>query len=299
MKKLLQIIIVLTLLITGCKSFEAGFKFERPDIPSMIQGELEQREYLSTHFWDKIPWNDSTVLMTSEMIRKPYYEFLGVINQLGLSKASKLLQELAARSASSSNSISNSFYVMFEESLNNPNSPMREESLYLIVIDEFIRNLLDNDELKNKLIWDRELIIKNREGEIAENFTISFADGSIASLRSIASKYTLIFFFDPDCNACKEGLLFAENSPVIQHFMSKYSALAIYTGEDIQSFERVAAVFPKGWKAGRDLNNMVINERLYDRRPSPSVYLLDKEKRVIMKDGDIETAEKIIEEFIK
>jgi hypothetical protein len=43
---------------------------------------------------------------------------------------------------------------------------------------------------------------------------------------------------------------------------------------------------------------MITRDRLYDRRASPSVYLLDKDKKVLLKDGDIETAEKIIEKNI-
>ncbi|MBP9583681.1 MAG: hypothetical protein KBE26_00505, partial [Bacteroidales bacterium] len=93
------------------------------------------------------------------------------------------------------------------------------------------------------------------------------------------------------------SISFAENSAIIKKFQERYISLAIYTGNDSYYLERGGALFSKKWRVGSDLNSMITRERLYDRRASPSVYLLDKEKRVLLKDGDIATAEKIIEKI--
>ena len=294
MKKGMLIIVSLFILTTGCKTDETRFVFEHVHIPSVIQDKAEQREYLSHHFWDSMPWNDSTININEKDLRQPYYEYLSVINGLGLSKAQDRLSELAEKTSNSSKDISESFLSLFEESLDHPNSPMRQEKLYISVIEVYIKNLDESNPAKNKLLWDRDLLIKNRIGDLAEDFQIVFYNGPVQSLHSILSDYTLIFFFEPDCSVCKESINYANNSQAINIFKDRYQIIAIYTGQDISSYEKVAHSFPAGWKVGQDLNNTITVKRLYDRRASPSVYILDKDKKVLMKDGDIKSAEELI-----
>ena len=298
MKKGLLLIISALFIVYGCKTKETRFVFEHVHIPSVIQDKAEQREYLSYHYWDNMPWKDTSLSITPIIIKQPYFEYLSVINELGLSKAESRLKELAGKSSSSSKSVSETFLQLFEETLDNPNSPMRQERLYMAVIDEYIKNLDNGDPLKDRLIWERELLNKNKVGDTAEDFKIIFTDGSVNSLHSISSDYTFIFFFEPDCRVCKESMEYAQKSEIVNKFKDKNQILAIYTGENISLFEQVASSFPSGWRVGHDLNNMIALERLYDRRASPSVYILDKEKKVLLKDGDIESAEAIINKLL-
>lgn len=298
MKKVLITIPLLLLLLTGCKENVKQYRFEYPHIPSVIQEKSEQREYLSLHFWDNLPWDDSTVNITEKHLRIPYYEYLELINDLGVSKAGKLLNDLASKSSQSTPSISSAFLILFEESLNHPNSPMRHDALYLNVVDAYIQYFPADSEERKRLIEEREILLKNRIGEISEDFTILFSDGSSSNLHNIKSDFIMILFFEPDCNSCKESISFAENSAIIKKFQERYISLAIYTGNDSYYLERGGSLFSKRWKVGSDLNGMITRDRLYDRRASPSVYLLDKDKKVLLKDGDIETAEKIIEKNI-
>ena len=297
--KTFRLFVILILILTGCKTKEESYSFTYSQLPSVIRDIAKQREYLSTHFWDNLPWDETTIRITADVIRRPYYEYLGIINETGFAKAEKHLKDLAYKSSSSTSYIAESFLLLFDESLNNPNSPLRHEKLYQTVIDEYIKNLPDTSSTKGKLQWERELLIKNRVGEISENFSILFTDGSISSLHSINSDYTLIFFFEPECNACKESIVYAENSQILLDFKSKNRILAIYTGHNFQAYEQAAITFPDDWRVGRDLNNMISYDRLYDRRASPSIYLLDNKKNVLMKDGDIDSVEKLIGELIK
>lgn len=298
MKKGLLLIISAVFTVYGCKTKETRFVFEHVHIPSVIQDKAEQREYLSYHYWDNMPWEDTSLLITPILIKQPYFEYLSVISELGLSKAEDRLKELAAKSSSSSKSVSEAFLQLFEETLDHPNSPMKHEKLYMAVLNEYIRNLNSNDPLKEKLNWDRELLNKNKVGDVCEDFKIVFTDGSVNSLHSISSEYILIFFFEPDCRVCKESLEYAQKSDIINRFKERNMVLAIYSGENITLFEEVAGSFPGGWRVGHDLNNMIALDRLYDRRASPSVFILDKEKKVLLKDGDIESAEALINKLL-
>lgn len=299
MKKQLFVLLTLLIFFPGCNNVQREFEYSYPQIPSIIQDDVLRRAYLAEHYWDKVPWDDTTITISNDKLRKHFYEYLTLINETGLSQANILLNDLASKASSAPYSFTEPFLILFDESLNHPNSPMRHEGLYKSVVDIYIENLPEDSSIREKLKWERELLVKNSVGKIAEDFNILFEDGGVIKLHKIESELTLIYFFEPDCNSCKEGVSLAESNDAFSRFKKRHSVIAVYTGEDIRSYEMVAGSFPAGWKTGRDINNEVTVNRLYDRRASPSIYLLDKDKRVLIKDGDVESVIKYLEEIVK
>ena len=59
----------------------------------------------------------------------------------------------------------------------------------------------------------------------------------------------------------------------------------IYIDEDLQGWKDYMPVYPEEWYNGFDPDLVIRTENLYSVRAIPSLYLLDKEKRVIMKDA--------------
>jgi hypothetical protein len=57
---------------------------------------------------------------------------------------------------------------------------------------------------------------------------------------------------------------------------------------------------PKGWICGYDKEMTLTHKRLYDLKAIPSLYLLDKRKHVLVKDGvSIADIEQIISQGIQ
>ena len=51
------------------------------------------------------------------------------------------------------------------------------------------------------------------------------------------------------------------------------------------------AEFPAGWMDGYDAGQRLTREQVYDLKAMPTLYLLDAEKRVILKDASFEQVE--------
>lgn len=67
----------------------------------------------------------------------------------------------------------------------------------------------------------------------------------------------------------------------------KMRVLALYPGEDMEEWKACAPEPPSAWLNGRDASaGLNIKNRLYAIRDIPSLYLLDKNKRVLLKDAD-------------
>ncbi len=67
----------------------------------------------------------------------------------------------------------------------------------------------------------------------------------------------------------------------------KLTVLAIYTEGDEEVWQAALPTMPAGWLVGTD-RSVVKEKALYDLKAMPCLYLLDKQKRVLVKDGEYE-----------
>ena len=66
------------------------------------------------------------------------------------------------------------------------------------------------------------------------------------------------------------------------------AVLNIYIDEDLGEWYNYMPIYPSSWYNGYDPDYAIRTDRLYDVRAIPSLYLLDSEKTVLMKDAPTE-----------
>ena len=100
------------------------------------------------------------------------------------------------------------------------------------------------------------------------------------------AEFTLLFFYNPECEACKEMKATLKHSAPIHHALKtgKLALLAIYTDKDQTVWRRHLPENPPAWINGSDIDEYLYKNKLYDLRAIPTLYLLDREKRVLLKD---------------
>jgi hypothetical protein len=65
----------------------------------------------------------------------------------------------------------------------------------------------------------------------------------------------------------------------------KIAVLNIYIDEDLEAWRSYMPIYPENWYNGFDPDFVIRMDQLYNVRAIPSLYLLDKDKTVIMKDA--------------
>ena len=97
----------------------------------------------------------------------------------------------------------------------------------------------------------------------------------------------MLFFSNPGCTACKEIMDVLNNDPVISGLIASgtMSVLNIYIDEDLEAWKSYMPIYPDTWYNGFDPDFAIRGEKLYNVRAIPSLYLLDREKTVILKDA--------------
>lgn len=110
--------------------------------------------------------------------------------------------------------------------------------------------------------------------------------GKPGTLYNVKADYLLLFFYNPDCHACKEITEQLSGDPLIGRMMSdkKLKILAVYPDEDLEAWRKHIPDVPAAWINSYDNTVSLKNDEIYDLKAIPTLYLLDKTKKVILKD---------------
>jgi len=267
-------------------------EFSLPSIPLIITDPQARASYLADHYWDNFDFNDTALINKPEIAEQAFVNYIEILSHTALpvivSSINNTIEQALANEY-----MFVYFTDLFEKYLYDPNSPMRNEEVYIVALDYIVASPKVDETNKIRPSFQLEHLNKNRPGQIAADFTYTLANGKREKMHNIKSDYLVIFFNNPGCQACKQIQFGFEQSPVILRMqaMGKLKVLAMYTDRDIDAWEQYQSVIPTQWINGYDDAFVINDEKLYDLRAIPNLYLLDKDKRVILKDAPPEHLE--------
>ena len=105
-------------------------------------------------------------------------------------------------------------------------------------------------------------------------------------MHSFNATYTLLYFYDPDCDHCQEVKAELADMPQLKEGTT-FRVLAIFPYDDAERWKSVKPDFPASWTDGVSPEGKITTDDIYYIKTMPSLYLLDSEKRVILKNPDI------------
>ena len=305
MKGRIFIITLVAVIAAGCGQNRKAEQFQAlpfPDvkIPAMMTGSADVAEYISMHYWDGLtdpsrdyPCDSLYVSgVKKEDVEQKFADWNAVLGVLPRSIADKAVNALyekavACERKDTSSNVLDTFVMLAEKYFYDPNSPVRNEDHY----HAFVRNLASfegfDEAVRGKYAYQARMTALNREGTVAADFRFADRNGRIHSLHGINAPMTLLFFSNPGCDACMEIIKVLSGHEGIASMIAdgRLAVLNIYIDEDIQAWREYMPIYPEQWYNGFDPDLVIRGETLYNVRAIPSLYLLDHEKRVILKDA--------------
>ncbi|MFV0289344.1 MAG: DUF5106 domain-containing protein [Mangrovibacterium sp.] len=263
--------------------------FELPKIPVAINTDKDRLEYLLVHYWDGLDAQDS-LSEKSQEIEQAFSNYIDLFNRAESQIIDKSLQMLFNKVAPQSNQF-NWFTDKFEHYLYETESPLRNDAQYIQVLENLLANAHVDPIYKSRYDYQFQEVNKNKVGDIAANFTYQKVDAKEEDLHDIKAKYTLIFFYDPDCHNCKEAKETLMSSSLINELQGNHdlAILAFYPYDDVDFWKQNADKIPSTWINSHDASEeLLVDNQLYAIRSIPSLYLLDRDKRVILRDVFVE-----------
>ena len=305
MKKASVILLSIALLAVCCggpKGKRASVQdrmFPVVSVPAAYTEEADQIAYAAAHYWEGYlseggPTDSAHLLgVPKAEVEQALSNYITLLWQLPLPTAQQDVAGLfEAVSAVQQKDTASQFYTQFAQTaayyFYDPNSPMRDEDLWLPFVAGLAESPLTRDDMRTAYRYEASMCALCPRGSVAPNISAQRPDGSRFTLHGIKAPLTLLFFTNPGCNACKE-IIDQINMNLAGLVNEGVLAVAnIYIDEDYAAWKAYVGNYPSEWHTGFDYAGKVRGEHIYDVRAIPSVYLLDSEKRIILKDAPFE-----------
>ena len=294
------------LIVAGCggnsRKAESFTALPFPDVtpPAMIADPVSIAEYMSEYWWDKItdvrreyPCDTALVSgVSKDDVEQKFANWTNVLGMVDMPVVEKSMNRLynkasACERKDTSSNVFETFTELVGKYLYDPNSPLRNEDHYAFYAARLAKSDLIEPVMRQKYANEVRLAALNRVGTKAADFRFTDKRGRTYTLYGINSELTLLFFSNPGCGACKEIIDVLDNDPVISKLIAggTMKVLNIYIDEDLEAWRSYMPIYPEKWYNGFDPDLVIRGETLYNVRAIPSLYLLDREKTVIMKDA--------------
>ena len=301
---------ILSVLFLACACGSRGGKtvsdaparreFPQVEIPSMYSDQAERIGYVVGHFWDKFTDTsrvyacDSLTVngVSTETVESQMGLFTTLLDQVSLPEATGAVAHLYDRIDAFARKYPDS--NMFKEMcrltnryLYDPNSPVRNEDYYLPFVERMATSDLIDEAYHSRYEWEVNTCRLNRVGTQAADFSFTDTRGRMHTLYGIRADYVVLIFANPGCKACQDITAAMTASPEISDLIGsgRVKVVDVYIDQEIDDWKAHIADYPADWICGYDHNYAIRTDVLYNVRAIPSIYLLDKNKSVLMKDA--------------
>lgn len=262
--------------------------FQLPEVPAELNSVEERLQYVVEHYWDNFDFEDISYIQQSEVTEQAMVNYIDLLNRITPEKASSAMKGML-KEAIKEPKILRHLNELLIKYLTYRNSPIRNEELYEPAAQFLSKTPGIDESIRIKAVRKLKMIALNRKGTLANNFSYRLPDGKIQKLHQLNSPMTLLLFFDPDCHTCGEVIEELKKSTTINQ--SQLKIVAIYPEGDIDIWKSYLERLPQNWINGHDYQLEVLNKELYDLNAMPTLYLLDADKRVLVKDGTVHEIE--------
>ena len=175
------------------------------------------------------------------------------------------------------------FLMLADKYLYDPNSPYRNDERYLLFLQYAATHQLADYTTNPRYQKHYTMVQKNRVGHKATDFPYTTQAGEKGRLYQLQSRYILLFFHDPACDECQYVKQQLENQHT--HFAQKgVQVVAVYIDDEVEAWQK--AQYHATWLSVYAPE--IDRQDLYDIKALPTLYLLDTQKRVVLKDAQID-----------
>lgn len=265
-------------------------RYAPPEIPQMMTDPQQRAFYYVNHYWDEYSLADTAFIRSTDT-EQLFANFVDALQYVSPQESATALRNMMNLMETDSTAYAH-FCLLSEKYLYDPNSPMRNEDFYIPVLEQMlashrltaVEKIRPADRLKQAR--------KNRPGAVAANFTyVTPSDlNKVQRMSNIKADYTMLFFYDPDCSNCRKHEQVLSEIPAFLEMQQKgrLRVLAVYPDEDGDEWLLNSSKMPEEWIVGWNKKGDIRSKQLYEIRATPTLYLLDKQKKVIIKDGTLE-----------
>ncbi len=261
--------------------------------PETRQDSLDNYQFYKTHYWDGITFMDDCVVRTPFFPTKLQRYYREVMPQ----EPDSIIKDADYKLLLARSSPEMYKYLLnwLTDEYMNPKY-MGQDAVFVHLFDKYHSKGLSPwlNEKQNEAITRRAyMLMANLVGERAANLELLDTANKVSSLYDVNADYTVVVFWDPNCGHCKEEV------PRVDSFYR-----AIWKAKNVKVYAVMTEFDESGWKTFINTHQLAdwyhvhhtlemmkadtegqkpSFKQLYDITQTPTLYLLDKEKRIVGK----------------
>jgi len=287
------------MLAVSCKEKIETRNFPTIKVPSMYIDEAQVLDYYLDHYWDafldvKEEYHCDSLMVngvSAENLSKACVQYSQLLLAAGLDDARRsMLTTLSGLERFQEAYPQTNVFAEVTKLLcsleYDPNSPVRDEDIYGPFAGALSRSAFCPQEQRPLYAREEEKCALNSRGTRASDFEFIDTEGRTGTLYGIKADILVLNFINPGCHACEE-VVAAFKDPAFMQLIStgKVCVLGMYIDEEIDKWFDSRAELPSEWVCGYDPYQVIRGDGLYDVRAIPSIYVLDRDKTVLLKDA--------------
>lgn len=257
----------------------------------------ERVEWLRWHYWDNFDFADTAFLARADTLQL-FEAYARYVQLLFSAPTDGAPMDSLMRRAAVSRPMLDYFAMLADRVLGDPNSPLRNDEFYIPVLRAQLSSPWYDEYERLAPEYRLSLASQNRIGEPANDFRYTLASGATGSLYGLRAEYVLLFINNPGCPMCREIREAISASPMLTELIEhgRLRVLALYPDENLDEWRAYREQIPASWINAYDDGCVLREKGLYDLSAIPSLYLLDAQKRVLVKDAtDVALVEEVID----
>lgn len=314
-KKYIVILILFLVLILSCKSRNNILRYPDNNVKkitllsdsisidilnlggkSCFVHKLNPREralYEANHYWDSINLEDTTITYNDSYMRSVVANFIGLVSSVDSIESKKLI--CIPLEKSNDKSLRKILYIYYIY-LYRYSSLLKNLYLYDSVLSWCLTSSKINDAEKVKAGNLLATIRRNKINSLSEDFEYLGIDSVKRRMHRGHAKRMLLIFYSPDCYLCRNEATTMSKNEILSNFVKQniLDILFIYPGSNTILWTENLDMIPSFAKVGIAYDD-IISKGIYDIQAWPTIYLLDENKYVIMKDCELKDVINYIE----
>jgi thiol-disulfide isomerase/thioredoxin len=286
--------LVKAMLPVEAPEFSVPFGSLNPDSVKWVRN----YNYNKNHFFDNIDLNDERLLRTPILFARLNAFFTNVLIQ-SPDTLNKEIDKMMKKC--SSNYKVYQYVAVFLFNHFRESEIMGQDAVLVKIADDiYLSGKADwvTKEFKDDLRKQIDLLRPNLIGKKAENIVMDSFKGIFVSLYDVEKEFTILYFWEPDCGHCKEA------TPKLKAYYDKpkdYSieVFAVCTTSDKAKWTKYIEDNKLTWINGWDPQRSSHFDFYYNVQSTPTVYILDKNKKIIAKKLAVEEIGPFIDNYRK
>jgi len=266
---------------------------EIPAAPKLANGKTDSMwvfNYYKTHYWDAFDFSDPRIVNTPFFESKLERYFKNLVVQVPdsiIKDADLIVKKVSPNKDLKSWTV---FYITNQ--YENPKTVGTEAVWVYMANKYYLSGEMGVSEDVKKRIADKVATMKDLlVNKTFPALTLTDPAGKKVSVQAIDANYTVLFFFAPTCGHCKEA------SPVLKAFYDKNKAngikvMTISTEHNLEEWKTFVKTYHlEELINGYDALNQIDFNRKFDVVTTPTIYILDKNKKIIARKMPVEQLE--------